>query len=467
METNFLNEVIMNPEKSTVLVVDDDEGHLSVVKTVIKSWGYDVEGADDGTKAVEKAKERPFDLIVMDVRMAEMSGIEALKVIKKYNPAIPILIMTAYSSVESAVEALKAGAYDYLTKPLDFDVLKLTLERALDHTSLRVENIELKKKLRSSHDLTNIIGKSQPMKDLNEMVAMVAPSEATALITGESGTGKELIARSIHYNSGRKEGPLVTVNCAALTETLLESELFGHEKGAFTGADRRREGRFMQANKGTIFLDEIGEMSSVMQAKLLRVIQDREIQRVGSDFTLKVDVRILAATNRDLQEDVSVGKFREDLYYRLNVVTLRIPPLKERVEDIPLLAQHFLERYARKNKKRIKGFTPLAMDMFLKYDWPGNVRELENAVERAVILGPGDYITEKELPLSITKAYPHAEEIDRPPTVSKEPQSLEEAEKDAVLAALEASGGNKSETARVLGITRKTLHKKLQKYGVT
>jgi two-component system response regulator HydG len=467
METNFLNEVIMNPEKSTVLVVDDDEGHLSVVKTVIKSWGYDVEGADDGTKAVEKAKERPFDLIVMDVRMAEMSGIEALQVIKKYNPGIPILIMTAYSSVESAVEALKAGAYDYLTKPLDFDVLKLTLERALDHTSLRVENIELKKKLRSSHDLTNIIGKSQPMKDLIEMVAMVAPSEATALITGESGTGKELIARSIHYNSGRKEGPLVTVNCAALMETLLESELFGHEKGAFTGADRRREGRFMQANKGTIFLDEIGEMSSVMQAKLLRVIQDREIQRVGSDFTLKVDVRILAATNRELQEDVSAGKFREDLYYRLNVVTLRVPPLKERVEDIPLLAQYFLETYTKKNKKRIKGFTPLAMDMFLKYDWPGNVRELENAVERAVILGPGDYITEKELPLSLTKAYPHAEEIDRPPTVSKEPQSLEETEKEAVLAALKAAGGNKSETARVLGITRKTLHKKLQKYGVT
>jgi len=466
METNYLNEVIMNPEKATVLVVDDDEGHLSVVKTVIKSWGYDVEGADDGTKAVEKAKESPFDLIVMDVRMAEMSGIEALKIIKKYNPAIPILIMTAYSSVESAVEALKAGAYDYLTKPLDFDVLKLTLERALDHTSLRVENLELKKKLRSSHDLTNIIGKSQPMKGLIEMVAMVAPSEATALITGESGTGKELVARSIHYNSGRKEGPLVTVNCAALTETLLESELFGHEKGAFTGADRRREGRFMQANKGTIFLDEIGEMSSVMQAKLLRVIQDREIQRVGSDFTLKVDVRILAATNRDLQKDVSAGKFREDLYYRLNVVTLRVPPLRERVEDIPLLAQHFLEKYARKNKKRIKGFTPLAMDMFLKYDWPGNVRELENAVERAVILGLGDYITEKELPLSITKAYPHAEEIEAPPTVSKEPQSLEEAEKEAVLTALKAAGGNKSETARVLGITRKTLHKKLQKYGV-
>ena len=456
----------MHPKKATVLVVDDDVGHLSVLKTVIKSWGYNVEGVDDGSKAVEKAKERPFDLIVTDVRMAEMSGIEALKVIKEYNPAIPILIMTAYSSVESAVEALKAGAYDYLTKPLDFDVLKLTIERALDHTSLRAENLSLKEKLRSSYDLANIIGKSEPMKELIEMVAMVAPSEATALITGESGTGKELIARSIHYNSGRKEGPLVTVNCAALTENLLESELFGHEKGAFTGADRRREGRFMQANKGTIFLDEIGEMSSVMQAKLLRVIQDREIQRVGSDFTLKVDVRILAATNRDLQEDVSAGKFREDLYYRLNVVTLRVPPLRERVEDVPLLAQHFLETYARKNKKRIKGFTPLAMDMFLKYDWPGNVRELENAVERAVILGLGDYITEKELPLRLAKAYPHGEEIDITPAVCKEPRSLEEAEREAVLTALKASGGNKSETARLLGITRKTLHKKLQKYGV-
>jgi len=454
----------VNPEKATVLVVDDDAGHLSVVQTVIKSWGYLVEGTDDGTKAVERAKDKPFDLIVMDVRMAEMSGIEALKQIKKYNPAIPILIMTAFSSVESAVDALKAGAYDYLTKPLDFDVLKLTIERALDHTNLRAENLGLKEKLRSSYDLANIIGKSQPMKELIDMVAMVAPSEATALITGESGTGKELIAKSIHYNSNRKEGPLVVVNCAALTETLLESELFGHEKGAFTGADRRREGRFMQANKGTIFLDEIGEMSSVMQAKLLRVIQDREIQRVGSDVTMNVDVRILAATNRELQEDVEAGKFREDLYYRLNVVTLRVPPLRERLQDIPLLAQHFLAKYANKNKKRVKGFTPLAMDMFIKYDWPGNVRELENAVERAVILGAGDYISEKELPLSITKAYPHADEAGTP---AKQPQSLEEIEREAVLAALEAAGGNKSETARILGITRKTLHSKLQKYGVT
>ncbi len=454
-------------ELATILVVDDDSSHLAVLQTIIKSWGYDVERTDDGAKAVEKAKERPFDLILMDVRMAQMSGIEALKLIKEYNPSIPILIMTAYSSVESAVEALKYGAYDYLTKPLDFDVLKLSVERALEHTSLKAENLDLKKKLHGHFDLVNIIGRSQSMKELIDMVVMVAPSEATALITGESGTGKELIAKSIHYNSSRRERPLIVVNCAALTETLLESELFGHEKGAFTGADRRREGRFMQANRGTVFLDEIGEMSPIMQAKLLRVIQEREIQRVGSDETIKVDVRILAATNRDLQKDVSSGKFREDLYYRLNVVTLRVPPLRERHEDIPLLAQHFLEKYSEKNRKSIKGFTPLSMDMLLKYDWPGNVRELENAVERAVILGPGDYITEKELPLSITKAYPRAEGVDRPTRVRKQPQSLDEVEREAVLAALGAAGGNKSETARVLGITRKTLHKKLRKYGVT
>ncbi|MBW1980551.1 MAG: sigma 54-interacting transcriptional regulator [Deltaproteobacteria bacterium] len=450
--------------QARILVVDDDASHLTVLLTIIKNWGYRVEGADDGSMAVDKVKDNPFDLVLMDVRMAEMSGIEALKLIKEYNPAIPILIMTAYSSIESAVEALKAGAYDYLTKPLDFDVLKLTLERALEHTNLKEEIRTLKQRLVSDFKLHKIIGKSPAMKELLEMVAMVAPSEATALITGESGTGKELIARSIHYNSGRQEGPLVIVNCAALTETLLESELFGHEKGAFTGADRRREGRFMQANKGTIFLDEIGEMSPMMQAKLLRVIQEREIQRVGSDESLKVDVRILAATNRDLQDEVSAGRFREDLYYRLNVVTLRVPPLRERREDIPLLAQHFLEIYSKKNRRQLKGFSPVAMDMLLKYEWPGNVRELENAVERAVILSLGDYITETELPLSITKGYSPVQMV---PLMVQGPtsgRSLEEIEKEAVLATLEAVGGNKSEAARRLGITRKTLHKKLQKY---
>jgi two-component system response regulator HydG len=453
-------------ERATILVVDDDPGHLTTLQTIIRSWGYIVEVTDDGSKAVEKVKERPFDLILMDVRMTVMSGIEALKLIKEYNPTIPILIMTAYSSVESAVEALKTGAYDYLTKPLDFEVLKLSIEKARDHMGLKTENKALKEKLRSEFDLKNIIGKSRPMKELIDMVAMIAPSEATVLITGESGTGKELIARSIHYNSPRKDHSLVVVNCAALTETLLESELFGHEKGAFTGADKRREGRFMHANKGTIFLDEIGEMSPMMQAKLLRVIQEREIQRVGSDDTVKVDVRILAATNRNLEDDVADGKFREDLYYRLNVVTVDAPPLRDRQNDIPLLAQHFLEKYSEKNRKQVKGFSPTAMDILLKYDWPGNVRELENAAERSVILLNGDYITEKELPLNITQTYSEESNWIATQPANTEPRPLEEVEKEAILAALDASGGNKSETARRLGINRKTLHKKLKSYGV-
>ena len=449
-----------------ILVVDDDPGHLTTLRTIVKSWGYQVSAVDDGAKAVEKVKEKPFDLILMDVRMAEMSGIEALKKIKNHNPAIPILIMTAYSSIESAVEALKEGAYDYLTKPLDYEVLKLTLERALEHLGLKKEIRSLKEKINADFVLKNIIGKSRPMKDLIDMLAMIAPSEATVLITGESGTGKELIARSIHYNSNRKEHQIVVVNCAALTDTLLESELFGHEKGAFTGADRQREGRFMQANKGTIFLDEIGETSPTMQAKLLRVIQEREIQRVGGEETLHVNIRILAATNRILEEEVGKGKFREDLYYRLNVVSLNVPPLRDRIGDIPLLAQHFMGKYADKNRKQVRGFSPLAMDMLLKHAWPGNVRELENTIERAVILLPGDYITEKELPLNITRLYPGNSDGIIPRSMDVANRTLEDIEKEAILSTFDATAGNKSETARRLGINRKTLHKKLNIYGL-
>lgn len=454
-------------ETHDILVVDDDLNHLKTLKAIIGSWGYTAYDADDGKKAVERVIERPFDLILLDVRMAEMDGIAALKQIKDYNPAIPVLIMTAYSSVDTAVEALKSGAYDYLTKPLDFDVLKLTIERALEHSGLKAENQHLKDQLSADYDLRNIIGKSQPMKSLVDMLAMVAPSEATVLITGGSGTGKELIARSIHHNSPRKEGPLVIVNCAAITESLLESELFGHEKGAFTGADKRREGRFMQANKGTIFLDEIGETSASMQAKLLRVIQEREIQRVGGEETLKVDVRIIAATNRDLKQDVEAGEFREDLFYRLNVVTLKVPPLAQRQDDIPLLVQHFVDKFGKKNRKSVKGLSPLAMDMLLKYKWPGNVRELENVIERAVILLAGDFITEKELPSTVTEAYSEkrdwVEPVKHPVQVNR---PLEEVEKEAILATFEACQGNKSETARKLGINRKTLHNKLKEYGV-
>lgn len=452
--------------KATVLVVDDDQSHRTILLALVNGWGYVATGVDDGAKAVALAREKPFDLILMDVRMAVMGGIEALKAIKAYNPAIPILIMTAYSNVESAVEAIKAGAYDYLTKPLDFDVLRLTMERALEHVSLKAENRELRERLVAAFDPRNIIGRSPAMHRLMDMVAMVAPSEATVLVTGESGTGKELVARAIHANSSRRNGPLVTVNCAALTETLLESELFGHEKGAFSGADKRREGRFMQADKGTIFLDEIGETSAAMQAKLLRAIQEREIQRVGSDRVLRVDVRIVAATNRDLKAEVAAGRFREDLYYRLNVMALAMPALRERGEDVPLLAAHFLRKFADSNRKVAKGFTPLAMDMLLKYDWPGNVRELENAVERAVVLMAGDFVTEKELPLGVVEAYGSQEgAVGLVPTSQESTaiQPLEVVEREAILAALEVTGGNKTEAAKQLGITRKTLLAKLQR----
>jgi two-component system, NtrC family, response regulator HydG len=461
----------MPQQQKHMLIVDDDSGHLATLQTIARSWGYQVATAEDGAIAVERVKTQPFDLVLMDVRMTEMDGIEALRQIKAYNPSIPILIMTAYSSVASAVEALKAGAYDYLTKPLDFETLRLTAERAMEHTHLKTENHQLKQKLRDEFDWQQIIGVSPPMRSLIEMVAMVAPAEATVLITGESGTGKELIARSLHYNSGRSSAPLVIVNCAALSETLLESELFGHEKGAFTGADKRREGRFRQADGGTLFLDEIGETSPAMQAKLLRVIQEREFQRVGGDETLTVDVRILAATNRDLENDVKKGKFREDLFYRLNVVTVEMPPLRARHDDIPLLAHHFMKRFASRNRKTVKGFTPQAMDLLIKYAWPGNVRELENAVERSVILLTGDYITERELPLSITPTETNAPSplaaSNTAGSGATRSQSLEAIEKHAILVTLSETGGNKSETARRLGINRKTLHLKLKRYGLT
>jgi len=450
-----------------ILVVDDDLAHSTTLKTLLSTWGYDVICVEDGEDAVDFVKKTPFDLILMDIKMIKMSGIEALKRIKGYNPAIPIIMMTAYSSVESAVEALKAGAYDYLIKPLDFDALRLNIQRALEHLELKKENKRLKQSLGENFDFNNIIGKSEPIKKLLENVAMVAPSDANVLITGESGTGKELIARAIHLNSNRKHGPFITVNCAALTETLLESELFGHEKGAFTGADKRREGRFVGANNGTIFLDEIGEMPISMQPKLLRVIQEKEVQPLGSDKTVKVDVRIIAATNRDLEDEVINGNFRDDLFYRLNVVNLHMPSLRDRRDDIPILANYFLRLYAEKNKKQIKGIGPRAMDLLLKHNWPGNVRELENAMEHAVVLSTGEYITEKELPLRIRKNLePSIVGKDRKPATDQA-ISLDEVEKQAIIRALRVTGGNKSEAARILKINRRTLYLKMEKYGIS
>ncbi len=448
-----------------ILVVDDDKAHLSMLRTVLTGWGYETIGAEDGMEAIAFVKERPVGAVLMDVRMANVDGIEALQRIKKYNPAIPVIIMTAYSSVDTAVEAMRLGAHDYLTKPLNFDELKITMERSLEYVALAKENRTLKERISADANLSNIIGTSRAMRELIDMVKTISATEATVLVTGESGTGKELVARAIHANSPRKKGPLVTVNCAALTETLLESELFGHEKGAFTGAEKQRDGRFMQANKGTIFLDEVGEIPLPMQAKLLRAVQEREIQRVGGNVTLSVDVRIIAATNRDLFRDVEGKKFREDLYYRLNVVNIRVPSLSEREEDIPLLSMHFLHRFSEKNRKKMKGFTPIAMDALVKYSWPGNVRELENALERAVIMSVGEYVSENELPPSVI-AHVKDHSLVTGSTTGMAGMPLEEVEKAVIIETLLKTGGNKSEAAKLLDITRTTLNSKIKKYGI-
>ncbi len=443
----------------TILVVDDEQVHRYMLCSMFREWGWKCVEADDGRTAVEAVEKSDFDAVLMDVRMARMDGMEAFSRIHALKPALPVVIMTAYSSVDDAVEAMKKGAHDYLTKPLNFDRLRLTLTRALDHHQVEEQRQQVQAGENKGHPLrSSIVGKSPPMQELLEMISYVATTEATVLITGESGTGKELVAAALHENSDRHDGPFVKVNCAALADTLLESELFGHEKGAFTGADRRREGKFVQADRGTLFLDEIGETTQAMQVKLLRVLQEHELQRVGGEDTIKVDVRILAATNRDLASEVKAGNFREDLYYRLNVVTLAVPPLRERRGDIPLLIDYFVQKFAEKNRRTVESVTPRCMELLVSYGWPGNVRELENAIERGVILMRGDQLSEKSLPLPIQKQEREGEIV--------APSSLQEAERLLILQTLEESGGNKSEAARRLGITRKTLQNKLQRYDL-
>ena len=452
-----------------ILIVDDDLAHRVMLKKLLGGWGYSVTEADDGAVAIEEVRRRSFDLILMDIRMMKVSGIEALEQIKKINPTIPVIIMTAYASVETAVSALKKGAYDYLTKPLDFDELQIVMKRATEHSLLKKENEYLKERLGEKFDRQNMIGQGSAMVRLLEIVEQVAPTEATILITGDSGTGKEMIANAIHANSNRKQAPFVKINCAALTETLLESELFGHEKGAFTGADRKREGKFLQADGGSIFLDEVSEMSPAMQVKLLRVLQERELTRVGGSEVLKVDVRVIAASNKDLKKEIQAARFREDLFYRLNVVAIAVPPLRERKEDIPLLAQHFLKGFAVKNSKNVTNFTPQAMQKLVEYSWPGNVRELMNAIERAVVLSRNTYLDEGELTLLMADDG-GASGKDSSGAANQSVSTsgnlpLDEVEKRSILEALTACGGNKSEAARRLGITRKTLRKKLEKYA--
>jgi len=449
--------------RPTILIVDDDTAHLTMLSALLGGWGYLIEEANDGSVAIEKTRDRPFDLILMDVRMVKVSGIQALEEIISFNPAVPVIIMTAYSSVDTAVSALKKGAYDYLEKPLDFDKLKLIIQRATQRARLAGGADAPGEPF----DRRGIVGDSPAMSQLLEMVSRIAISEATVLIKGESGVGKELIASAIHHNSYRKNGPFVKINCAALTETLLESELFGHEKGAFTGADRKREGKFVQSDKGSLFLDEVSEMPWTMQSKLLRALQEREVTRVGGEDVIKVDVRVIAATNKDLASMIQEGKFREDLFYRLNVIALDIPPLRDRRQDIPLLSNRFMADFSKKNKKKIAGFTPQAMDFLMKNDWPGNVRELMNTIERGVVLAMDDYLDIQDF----FQGAPHDE-----PTLSETASTgestltgdkpLKEVEKEAIAKTLDATGGNKSEAARILGITRKTLYKKLVEYGI-
>lgn len=452
----------MKNDKPTVLIVDDEQVHRFMLSSMLAEWGYLSAQADDGEVAVAAVKKKKYDAVLMDVRMAKMDGFKAFSLIHKHSPALPVIIMTAYSTIDQAVGAMQEGAHDYLTKPLDFDRLKIALERAFDHGAVAKSkgNGQEQTSDESTGPLvTSIIGQSSPMLELLDTVGYVAPTEATVLIHGESGTGKELVAEALHNNSPRRPKALVRVNCAALSETLLESELFGHEKGAFTGADRRREGKFMQADGGTLFLDEIGETSQAMQVKLLRVLQEQEFQRVGGDEDVRVDVRVVAATNRDLEKEVAEGRFREDLYYRLNVVMLVVPPLREREEDIPLLVHHFAEKFAIKNKRQLNAVTPLCMELLQGYSWPGNVRELENAIERGIILMRGEELTEKTLPLAIQKRKNETE------YVKMQGKSLQEAEKILIEHTLQETEGNKSEAARRLGITRKTLQNKLNKYS--
>jgi two-component system response regulator HydG len=457
----------MSERRQTILVVDDEPGQRAMLRAVLSAEGYEVAEAEDGASAVAHVEAHFYDLLLMDVRMAQLDGMAALQAIKGRSPGIPIILMTAYGTVRDAVEAMKVGAYDYLTKPLDIDELKLTVARGLRHAALEEENAHLRALVGCDVEVSAIIGTSAPMQRLFEALALVAPTEATVLILGESGTGKELVAQAIHANSPRRDGPFITVNCAALPETLLESELFGHERGAFTGATERRLGRFELAHGGTIFLDEIGELTPAAQTRLLRVLQSQAFERVGGSNTLKVDVRVLAATNKDLEAAVRAGHFRDDLWYRLRVFPLTVPPLRQRRDDIPLLAEHFLKRYAERHRRRLRGLTPRALDLLMRYEWPGNVRELEHTLERAVILARGEHLTPEEFPPSLRALAGPAEDIPSHEPAVPVGLSLKEVERELIRKTLEHTGGNRTKAAEILGISRATLHNKLKEYGLS
>jgi DNA-binding NtrC family response regulator len=444
----------------TILVVDDEKNIRDGLREALELDGYEVVPAADGKEALEALGRGEIDLVVTDLKMPRVSGEELLRTVASSYPTVPVIILTGHGTIESAVQAMHDGAYDFLTKPVNLDRLSLLVKRALGNRELALQNRALQEELERRSQFSNIIGRSAEMREVFELVRQVAPARTSVLITGESGVGKEMIAEALHYNSPRRDKPFIKLHCAALTETLLESELFGHEKGAFTGAVARKRGRFELAHLGTLFLDEIGEINQTVQIKLLRVLEEKRFERVGGEETVEVDVRLIAATNRDLVDAIAKGAFREDLYYRLNVVNIHMPPLRDRRDDIPLLIAAFLREFSQENGKAIDGIDPKARRALVGYSWPGNVRQLRNSIESAVVLCKSSVITLEDLPPGIRGE--QGGDAVRLAVGS----SLAEAEKELIRSTLAREGGNKSRTAEVLGIGRKTLHRKLQEYGL-
>ena len=446
-----------------ILIVDDEKNYLVVLSALLSGEGYEVVTASQGAGALVMVEEEEPDLVITDMRMPGMSGLELIKQLKERAVDLPIIVMTAYGTVENAVEAMKSGAVDYITKPFENQNLLLTIERALKMRRLLTQNRLLRQELGRDPGSFSIVGASRAMGEVLSLVDKVAATKATVLITGESGTGKELIARAIHSRSPRAEEAFVAVNCMALSETLLESELFGHEKGSFTGAMGRRKGRFEVANQGTLFLDEIGELPTSVQVKLLRVLQERTFERVGGSTPIQVDVRIVAATNKDLEKEVERGGFRDDLYYRLNVVRLQLPPLRDRPEDLPALVAHFVQKYAAEVGRTAPTISPEAMDRLYQYSWPGNIRELENALERAVILS-GQEIRPSDLPLEV-RPEKGGSGLELPEGISIN-QAVEELEMRMIQRALHQANGVAAHAAEALGLTKSNLAYKIKKYGL-
>jgi two-component system NtrC family response regulator len=448
-------------KKPLILLIDDDDSLRRVMEFSLTEAGYKVQAAASGEEGLTLFEMGPFDAVITDITMPGMSGMEVLAKIHERDEGLPVLVITAYGTIESAVEAMKKGAFDYITKPFNRDELRLTLDKALRMRRLEKENVELRAEITDRYCFESIVGSSEKIRDVLDMAGRVAASDASVLITGESGTGKELLAKGIHYNSPRADGPFVAVNCAAIPEHLIESELFGHVRGAFTGAVKDKEGKFELATSGTLFLDEIGDLRVDLQAKILRALQERQVDRVGGKHPVSVDVRIIAATNKDIERAVKEGSFREDLYYRLSVITLHMPPLRERRDDIPMLVQHFLKKFNRGSDVRID---PEALAMLTAYGWPGNVRELENSIERASVLKRGDTITPAELPDKLKREKTSVENIIL--NLPDEGIALEDLEKSLIIKALEKHKGNQTRAAEYLGITRPTLIYRMEKYGI-